>query len=313
MINFAIKYSNKTMKIERKYLKLAQTNSIIMSILNITILSILKNNIVGLTAWIILGYGLVVYLSWLPAYYISYKYHWNEGPLLSHRRLYLPLLVTGILLITSFLYSSVAFGYSWMDYFYYKGAFNAEKVLAHLFYTIVLIVLICIIQFVGMNSEHEVVLNADIVNRYVQHEEAAVLAKEKTMAEEGKEQPIIPLTVTLHGSTKDSILTIEPNQFVYAESNANYVNVVYYDGEVKQKSIRMTIKQLEETMADYPQVMRCHRAYMVNIDKEYCLEGTASKGEAHLTITSKVIPVSKTYLETFSQRLKQGENSSRLS
>ena len=117
MINFAIKYSNKTMKIERKYLKLAQTNSIIMSILNMTILSILKNNIVGLTAWIILGYGLVVYLSWLPAYYISYKYHWNEGPLLSHRRLYLPLLVTGILLITSFLYSSVAFGYSWMDYF----------------------------------------------------------------------------------------------------------------------------------------------------------------------------------------------------
>lgn len=78
MINFAIKYSNKTMKIERKYLKLAQTNSIIMSILNMTILSILKNNIVGLTAWIILGYGLVVYLSWLPAYYISYKYHWNE-------------------------------------------------------------------------------------------------------------------------------------------------------------------------------------------------------------------------------------------
>ena len=73
MINFAIKYSNKTMKIERKYLKLAQTNSIIMSILNMTILSILKNNIVGLTAWIILGYGLVVYLSWLPAYYISYK------------------------------------------------------------------------------------------------------------------------------------------------------------------------------------------------------------------------------------------------
>lgn len=71
MINFAIKYSNKTMKIERKYLKLAQTNSIIMSILNMTILSILKNNIVGLTAWIILGYGLVVYLSWLPAYYIS--------------------------------------------------------------------------------------------------------------------------------------------------------------------------------------------------------------------------------------------------
>ena len=69
MINFAIKYSNKTMKIERKYLKLAQTNSIIMSILNMTILSILKNNIVGLTAWIILGYGLVVYLSWLPAYY----------------------------------------------------------------------------------------------------------------------------------------------------------------------------------------------------------------------------------------------------
>ena len=38
MINFAIKYSNKTMKIERKYLKLAQTNSIIMSILNMTIL-----------------------------------------------------------------------------------------------------------------------------------------------------------------------------------------------------------------------------------------------------------------------------------
>lgn len=82
MINFAIKYSNKTMKIERKYLKLAQTNSIIMSILNMTILSILKNNIVGLTAWIILGYGLVVYLSWLPAYYISYN---TAVPFRNHR------------------------------------------------------------------------------------------------------------------------------------------------------------------------------------------------------------------------------------
>lgn len=276
-----------------------------MTILSLTILSLLKGVVVGLTNWIIIGYGFTVFISWFPAYYIAYLHHWNEGELLSPQRLYMPLLVTGFLLLTSFLYTSVAFGYNWLDYFYFNGAFNSEKVLTHLLYTTVIIGLVCMIQFMAINSEHQIVLNAAMLNKYMLSENSAIQKNEDITQEEKDSQTPIRHPITLTGNTKDSVLTIEVSQFVYAESNANYLNVVYYDGEIKQKNIRMTIKQLEESMMDCPQVMRCHRAYVVNVDNVSYMDGTASKGEVHFAMTDDVIPVSKTYIESISQQLKQ--------
>lgn len=296
------------MKLEKKYLKLALTNSLIMSILSLTIMSMLKGVVAGLTNWIIMGYGATVFISWFPAYYISYKHHWNEGELLSFKRLYLPILVTVFLLLTSFLYSSVAFGYNWLDYFYFNGTFNSEKVLTHLLYTIVIIALVCMIQFMAINSEHQIVLNAAMLNRYMSSESPSHSNSDDALQDD--KQVSVPCrqpqTITLTGSTKDSVLTIDISQFIYAESNANYLNIIYYDGEVKRKNIRMTIKQLEEAMGDCPHVMRCHRAYVVNVANVSYMDGTTSKGEAHFAMTEETIPVSKTYLEAFSNLLKQG-------
>jgi DNA-binding LytR/AlgR family response regulator len=97
--------------------------------------------------------------------------------------------------------------------------------------------------------------------------------------------------VTLSGNTKDA-LTLFPEELLFVESSANYVCVHYIlNGRVAQKMLRTSLRQMEELLAEYPFIVRCHRAFIVNI-----LQINAIKGlKIWLNISKQEIPVSKLY------------------
>jgi hypothetical protein len=71
--------------------------------------------------------------------------------------------------------------------------------------------------------------------------------------------------VALHGHTKESV-TLYPHELIYLESSGNYIHIHYLiNGKDAQKTIRATLLQMEEQLSDYPFIVRCHRAFMVNI------------------------------------------------
>lgn len=107
-------------------------------------------------------------------------------------------------------------------------------------------------------------------------------------------------------------MQLDINLFLYAESDANYLNVVFYDAGVHSTTLRMTLKQFEEATAAYPQVARCHRAYILNINQVSYLESSGGKGTAHFDVYRGTVPVSKTYMTEISSRLKSVDNGSNL-
>lgn len=100
-------------------------------------------------------------------------------------------------------------------------------------------------------------------------------------------------SVTLSGSTSDS-LTLPISDLLYIESVGNYVKVYYlHDGEVHNDMLRTTSKQMEETLKDYPMVVRCHRAFLVNLAQVEKIVSQSGTIQLLMKHTHDTLPISR--------------------
>ena len=74
-----------------------------------------------------------------------------------------------------------------------------------------------------------------------------------------------PSDVTLTGTTNETV-TLQVSDLLYIEAVGNYVKVYHLrDGVVRADMLRATSKQMEADLHDYPMIVRCHRAFLVNL------------------------------------------------
>ena len=70
------------------------------------------------------------------------------------------------------------------------------------------------------------------------------------------------------GGIRES-LELDSKDLLYVESNGNYIRVNYQKaGKNVQCLLRATMKQAEEVTAVCPLVLKCHRAFLVNVRKD---------------------------------------------
>ena len=82
--------------------------------------------------------------------------------------------------------------------------------------------------------------------------------------EEPSEKPR-PQELTLTGTTNESV-TLHISHLLFIEAVGNYVKVCHLrDEQVRTDMLRVTMKQMEETLQGYPMIVRCHRAFLVNL------------------------------------------------
>lgn len=119
----------------------------------------------------------------------------------------------------------------------------------------------------------------------------------KLLSERGLQEEETTETITLSGDTKDSISLI-PENILFMEASGNYVEICYKEeAQEKHKLLRSTIKQMEEVTQAFSYLIRCHRAYIVNINHIRNISGNAQGYRLSLTDTMQEIPVSRTYLK----------------
>lgn len=111
--------------------------------------------------------------------------------------------------------------------------------------------------------------------------------------------------ITLYDNSGVLKLVINQNNLYYIESDDNYIKVWYQDSysELKQYMLRCRLKTIEESFAD-SDLVRCHRKYIVNINK---IEQMSRQKDGSFSLDlgmNKIgpIPVSKTYEEGFLAR-----------
>lgn len=281
------------MNINKRSLQLALKNSAVMALLVLAVLGFFGNNIPEQTPLISLGYGIICFIAVLPVYYLSFKNRWNEGPILSVKRLYTPLLTLAFAMVAALIYAPLAYGHQPIDFFVTpSGAFNGEMVWLLVKYSLIAVVMVYIIMFLGASNEREIIVNTSLANLKKESEDSAGAVTPQKI-------------IRLQGGTKSSVIDLDINRFLYAESDANYLKIHLFGEDHDVLSLRMTIKQFEEATAQFPEIVRCHRAFIVNIRNVAYYESQCGKGEAHFSVIEGTLPVSKTYAENFSKILQQ--------
>jgi len=124
------------------------------------------------------------------------------------------------------------------------------------------------------------------------------------------EQPTVsdeqPTTCVIKGNAKNAVLEVIPEHIVYVESMANYTDICYLEDDcLHHHSLRITMKQLRESLSPYQYIIPCHRAFLVNLNFVVSLSGRPSTGcSLQLFQVEKPIPVARSYTKDIHDRLQ---------
>jgi hypothetical protein len=112
-------------------------------------------------------------------------------------------------------------------------------------------------------------------------------------------------TIELTGTTSETVTIYIPN-LLYVESVGNYVKIIQLrEGQVVSDMLRATSKQVEEQLQQYNVIVRCHRAFLVNlrqVDKVISRAGTMQLLIKH---SNDSIPVSRSNMAGVKQAIVQ--------
>lgn len=113
---------------------------------------------------------------------------------------------------------------------------------------------------------------------------------------------------------------MEAADFLFAEAEGNYVKItcrpagqhnVPESGSVEKemrKTLRITMKQMEQAVEGCPFIVRCHRAFLVNIGKVTDVSGNSQGYRLRLEGCRDEVPVSRAYAKQIKTMIEKGMN-----
>jgi len=137
------------------------------------------------------------------------------------------------------------------------------------------------------------------------------LVIEKELQEKLAEHPaleevptVLSNKITLLGDYQDEKLDLYLDDIYLVTSASNYIKIYHLQKEKLVYSIlRSTLKKAEDALLPYPAFFRCHRAYIVNLEKVEHVAGNAQGYKVKIREHDTVIPVSRNLSNSFSDVL----------
>lgn len=109
--------------------------------------------------------------------------------------------------------------------------------------------------------------------------------------------------ITLEGTTNEHV-TLEISDLLYIEAVGNYVKVCQLQGnEVHTNMLRATMKQMEDSLQAYPMIVRCHRAFMVNLGQVEQISSNSRAMQLVIRHNHDAIPVSRSNVNKLKELL----------
>jgi len=115
-------------------------------------------------------------------------------------------------------------------------------------------------------------------------------------------------TLRLVAENEKDVLIITEEQLLYIESADNYSAIIYLDANFQRQKqlLRSSLKRLEEQL-QRPQILRCHRSFLVNLMAVEHIDGNAQGYRLRFHLIEDTIPVSRAYGKEILSRLKLAE------
>ena len=123
--------------------------------------------------------------------------------------------------------------------------------------------------------------------------------------EKPSEKPC-PQELTLTGTTNESV-TLQISHLLYIEAVGNYMKVCHLRNEqVRTDMLRATMKQMEETLQDYPMIVRCHRAFLVNLGQVEQIVSHSGSTQLLINHCHESLPVSRSNMAQVRAAIQRG-------
>lgn len=141
-------------------------------------------------------------------------------------------------------------------------------------------------------------------------EQAASLEKKLMERQAAQEQPekkhsensTAPIILT--GDYQHEKVEVNTGNLHLIASANNYIKVYHEKkGSLSYSIIRSTLKKTEEILVDHTNFFKCHRAYIINLDKVIHVEGNAQGYKVKIQGHDDLIPVSRNLNSEFSDKL----------
>ena len=114
----------------------------------------------------------------------------------------------------------------------------------------------------------------------------------------------VEAVLTLVADNEKDTLTLPASELLFIESSDNYCTVVYpKNNQLLKPLLRSSLSRLEKQI-DQPRIIRCHRSFVVNLDRVERVTGNAQGYKLHLADSQFQIPVARQYNETLVSELK---------
>ena len=141
-------------------------------------------------------------------------------------------------------------------------------------------------------------------------EQADIIEKKLKEKQEASEtiapsaQKTISNKITLPGNYQNEKVEVYIDDLYLITSASNYIKVFYLQKDKLIYSIiRSTLKKAEETLLEHPNFFKCHRAFIINLDKVVHVEGNAQGYKLKIQGHDELIPVSRNLNAEFSDKL----------
>jgi len=96
-------------------------------------------------------------------------------------------------------------------------------------------------------------------------------------------------------------LDVDLQNVLYAKAEGNYIELFLSNGNKILK--RLTMKSLENILDPYPNYIKTHRSYIVNINQIDSVTGNAQGYKLQLKNCSNIIPVSRNMISMFNKKM----------
>lgn len=194
------------------------------------------------------------------------------------------------------------------DHWWWNGHFTLVPYCYFLYYVASTSVLMYVGMYVrnrnwSLNAQLDEMRQINKLLEERQDRQAQESEKRADVEEDDEEKPLNGLC-RLEGTTRDSVLEVSLGNILYVEAMANYANIWYMDGDTPtKKTLRITLKQIKESLCKAPYLVQCHRAFIVNLNFVLSISNRQNGYQLQMFGVDCPIPISRTYLSMVKERL----------
>ncbi|MBR4829517.1 MAG: LytTR family transcriptional regulator DNA-binding domain-containing protein [Muribaculaceae bacterium] len=165
-------------------------------------------------------------------------------------------------------------------------------------------------RYLAAELEETRLLNERLQQLQEKTERRAQIAETALESEEDAEEHVpanavqTPSTITLMGTTSESV-NLQVSDLLYIEAVGNYVKVYSYsDDQLHNDMLRATSKQMESDLSAYPMIVRCHRAFLVNLGQVEEIISKSGTMQLLMKYCHDSIPVSRSNMAQVKEAIK---------